>query len=319
MAGLLPLVRGGAGTCCYGTQRSVRFSTSVAMAVNGSEQRARRRPPLTSLTLPYSHLLAADVTLLRNFWQSQKGGFDSSWGVVIGKVSTTGTVSGTSFTDPSGKFSASDVGADVVTPDESTYVGKITAYGSPTSVTVSPSGGATGEIRWGYHVSNLTFDDDNFAVSESSPQVYDLSLKCHQTKNPGCTAGSPGGTFPVLSAGVRAQHPFTQTQRFQNLQSENKICGVQYSYAFVGGGLSGFATDAIPGWVISYPVLTDADLRTLENFVRCQYGAWSSFTFIEPKSETSFDHCRFTDDFSVTHADYNRNSVSITIIQTNGS
>lgn len=83
MSGTLPLVRGTA-QALYPVTRSVEFLTDIATALNATEQRFKRRPPLTRFTLPYSRVNAADTQAFRNFHDSQKGTFDSTWSFTLG-------------------------------------------------------------------------------------------------------------------------------------------------------------------------------------------------------------------------------------------
>lgn len=85
MAGTLPTVRGSA-QALYPVQRSVSFLTDIAIGLNATEQRAKKRPPLTTFTLSYSRISAADTAAMKAFFESQKGSFDSTWSFTLGST-----------------------------------------------------------------------------------------------------------------------------------------------------------------------------------------------------------------------------------------
>jgi len=85
MSGTLPTVRGGA-QCLYPVTRTVQFLTDIATALNASEQRFKRRPPLTIFTLPYKSMSATDTSTMKAFFESQKGEFDSTWSFTLGST-----------------------------------------------------------------------------------------------------------------------------------------------------------------------------------------------------------------------------------------
>src|ERR1043165_26952 len=83
MSGTLPTVRGGVQALCPVTRR-VEFLTDVAMAVNSTEQRAKRRPPLTRFVLPYTRINSTETAAMKAFFESQKGTFDTTWSFTLG-------------------------------------------------------------------------------------------------------------------------------------------------------------------------------------------------------------------------------------------
>src|SRR5215831_18422814 len=99
MSGTLPLVRSsgdGPGTqALYPVTRRVEFLTDVLIHLNGTEERRKKRPPLTRFILPYSKINHADMVTMRNFHASQKGTFDSTWSFTLGSK----TYNGLTFED----------------------------------------------------------------------------------------------------------------------------------------------------------------------------------------------------------------------------
>ena len=83
MSGTLPTVRGGA-QALYPVTRTVQFATDVAIALNATEQRFKRRPPLTTFSLPYARMNSTDTAAMKAFFESQKGEFDSTWSFTLG-------------------------------------------------------------------------------------------------------------------------------------------------------------------------------------------------------------------------------------------
>ena len=256
MAGTLPLVRGTA-QALYPVTRRVEFLTDVAIALNSSEQRFKRRPPLTRFLLPYSRINATDMQAFRAFHATQKGTFDSTWSFTLGTT---------------------------------TY-------------------------------SHLTFEDDTFTAEETDawPLEYNFTLRARQTINPGQTAGVAGGSFPALANGAAAQLPFSRADRFAVLKNDNPT-GPRYAWIWLNGegDLTGFPSAALHGWTLTYPLITDAELTTLETFFRNQWGRWAQFPFTDPDTLVTYSKCRFdTDVMEIRHNAPNQNSCTLSILETN--
>lgn len=254
MAGSLPAVRGTAQVL-YPVTRRVEFLTDVAIGLNATEQRFKKRPPLTRFVLPYTKINNTDMLAMRAFHASQFGTFDSTWSVTLGST---------------------------------TY-------------------------------SNLTFEDDTFTALQTAdyPTAWSFTLRARQTQNAGQTAGSAGGSFPTLANSTTTQFPYARMDRFAVLLNDNPI-GSRYSWKWYGGGLSGFPTGALHGWSLGYPVLSDADLVTLETFFRNQWGRWASFSFTDPDTAVTYTKCRFDmDAMEIKLNAIDQNSVTLAILETN--
>lgn len=254
MSGSLPTVRGGVQALCPVTRR-VEFATDVAIALNATEQRFKRRPPLTRFILPYTRMNATDTAAMKAFFESQKGTFDSTWTFTLGAT---------------------------------TY-------------------------------SHLTFEDSTFVAREddATRTTYSFTLRARQTQNAGQTAGLAGAAFPTLANGATAMLPFQQLRRFAVLLNDNPN-GIRYSWVWYGGGLSGFPTRSLRGFELSFPVLTDADLATIEAHFRNQWGRWSSFSFTDPDDSTTYTKCRYDDDaIEIVNNGPNQNSLTLRILETN--
>lgn len=331
MSGMLPLVRGGA-TALYPVTRRLTYLTDIAMALNATEQRSKGRAPLTELVLPYSRVSAADLATFKAFFESQKGPFDSTWGLVLGR-SGLGTISSgsqvlqaTAALYPLGPFVSSDVGSQAVIAGAgaagAALVTTIQAYTSPTQVTLASAASTSvsgADARWGLYFPNMTLQDQNFSATEEDQTrtSYSFTLTARQTKNPGATAGSPGGTFPTITAGVATQFPYIQMRRFQVMVNDNPV-GPRYSWTWFGGSLSGFPSGSLRAWELHGPMLSDADLATWEAFYRAQWGRWGTFTMIDPEDASSHPNCRFDSDvLEIQHVSPNINSTTLRILETN--
>lgn len=168
--------------------------------------------------------------------------------------------------------------------------------------------------------SNLALEDDSFEAVEAAQTqtTYAFTLKARQVKNPGYTCGSPGAAFPTLANGLRTQLPYSQIRRFSVMKSVSPTTGLQYAFTWFGASLTGFPSGALHGWQLSFPVLSDADLSTLETHFRNQWGRWSSFTFRDPETGTDYPKCRYDQDvFEVTHQQPNVNSLTLRVMETN--
>jgi len=88
MAGSLPLVRGGFQALCPVTRR-VEFLTDIAIGLNATEQRFKRRPALTRFVLPYTRVNATETAAFKAFFDSQRGTFDPTWSFTLGATTYT--------------------------------------------------------------------------------------------------------------------------------------------------------------------------------------------------------------------------------------
>ena len=254
MAGTLPTVRGGVQCLCPVTRR-VEFLTDVAIGLNGTEQRAKRRPPLTRFVLPYSRMNATDTAAMKAFFESQKGTFDSTWSFTLGATTYT----------------------------------------------------------------HLTLEDDTFTAREedATRTTYAFTLRARQTQNAGQTAGSAGAAFPTLANGLRAMLPYQQVRRFAVLLNDN-VTGMRFSYSWFAASLSGFPTRSLRGWELAYPILTDADLATIEGHYRNQWGRWNAFSFTDPDDATVYTKCRYDlDALEIVNNGPNLNAITLRILETN--
>jgi len=168
--------------------------------------------------------------------------------------------------------------------------------------------------------SNLVLEDDAFSATEaaSTQTTYSFTLRARQVKNPGYTCGSPGAAFPALANGLRTQLPYTQLRRYAVMKNDNPLSGNAFRWTWFGGGLTGFPTGSLHGWVLSFPVLSDADLSTIETHFRNNWGRYGTFTFRDPESGTDYTKCRYDQDaLEIVHSQPNVNSLTLRVMETN--
>jgi len=276
-------------------------------------------------TLNYQNLSPADRSTLRTFFNSQKGQFDPTWYFVLGK-SAIGSVSGTTLTIPTSGayfFTPSDVGGTAYIANAAggglPLIAGVTAYVNSHQVTLATAGSATNQdTRWGIYFGNMTLLSDSLSMlePENKPSLYTLTLACRQTQQAVNVAPTALTAYPTLSAGLIAQHPYTQIERFYTM-IQDQASGMRYSYEYYSSGLTGFPTGALLGWTLGYSI-SNADLATIESFFRGQFGRYGAFSFTDPDSGTTYPACRFGSDIlQIAHQSPNLNAVTVQIVQTN--
>ncbi len=166
--------------------------------------------------------------------------------------------------------------------------------------------------------SHLTFTDSEFTFREeaATPTFYGVQLNARQTQNPGMASGAAGAAFPTLASGKRAMLPYQQMRKFSVLLNDNPACGLRYSW--VWQGLAGFPSRSLRGWEVQYPILTDADLATVETHYRNQFGQFGLFSYTDDDDATVYPKCRYaSDSLDITTAGPNQHSLTLRIMETN--
>lgn len=100
--------------------------------------------------------------------------------------------------------------------------------------------------------------------------------------------------FPTLKTGAVAQYPAERAQ-----QHSTNV------YEFVDGSEQRFSGFAAPlrRWLIRLNQLTEAEMRTLEEFFESQVGASGSFSFTDPWDAAVYPDCSLESD--VLRLDFN--------------
>jgi hypothetical protein len=173
-----------------------------------------------------------------------------------------------------------------------------------------------GANTWG----NLTLLSDSFAFTqEHVSRQYNLSFNMRQVQNSGWSPASAPTAYPTFSTGAVAMTPMTDSTGFLTNVVEG-YAGTRYGFGYYGTSLTNFPTGPLKAWKITYPVLPDADVSTLETFFVGCMGKYISFTFTDPSDSTTYDNVRFDqDELHITYAEPNHTQIEVSLIQTNGS
>lgn len=167
--------------------------------------------------------------------------------------------------------------------------------------------------------NNLTLESDVLSAINPQAQLFNQAVKLRQVSNAGWTPPTPGTTFPTLSFGASCEQPFTQMSVFNTGVSDSQY-GERFSYAYWAAGVSGFPSTYLRAWKLEYPLVSDADIATLESFFLSQFGKWVSFSFKDPLDSITYTHVRFDMDVMEIRAiTKNQWATSLVLRQTNGS
>src|SRR5262245_2510199 len=113
--------------------------------------------------------------------------------------------------------------------------------------------------------------------------------------------------FPALKSGAVAQYPSDRGRVFST--------GVA---RFVDGSEPRFPKygAALRRWTIRLSLLDEAELHTLERFVRDQAGRSGVFSFTDPWDDTEYPNCSFDrDDFEQMLDGWSRGSAEVVIVE----
>lgn len=111
--------------------------------------------------------------------------------------------------------------------------------------------------------------------------------------------------FPLLKSGAIAQYP-VQARRSHSTRV----------LEFVDGGEQRFRNYAEPlrRWVIRLELLTETELKELENFFRTQAGRQQQFSFLDPLTNATVENCSFdSDSIDLTLTGFDQGRTTITI------
>ncbi len=67
----------------YPLTRGHTYRTTVLVAVDGTEQRFSKGSALEDFTLTWTSIRTADKNLVRDFFNSRKGAFDTTWDITL--------------------------------------------------------------------------------------------------------------------------------------------------------------------------------------------------------------------------------------------
>lgn len=206
--------------------------------------------------------------------------------------------------------------SNIMTTDQSAWLTLFTnekgRFGQDMQITV---GGVT------YSNLALTSDDLTQTAITTSGMVFNQQVALRQVSNSSWTPPSAGTTYPSFSWSGVAQYPYGTVTTFYTSVNDNPT-GPRYAFPWYANPspLTNFPTVPLKRWRISYPLMTDADLATLENFFVSVQGRWISFSFTDPITGTPYSHVRFDDDIlSIRYLAPNQSSVEVVLKQTYNS
>lgn len=162
---------------------------------------------------------------------------------------------------------------------------------------------------------NLTLMSDQLAVTNPDALMFNQDINLRQVSNAAWTAPSAPTAFPVFSWGGSCGRPTTQIQMWYT-NVEDSLLGPRYGLQYYGV-VSGFPAGSLRMWRITYQLMSDADMATLETFFLAAQGRYHSFTFVDPFDGTTQSHVRFDSDvLDIKYMTVNQNSTTVTLIQT---
>lgn len=176
----------------------------------------------------------------------------------------------------------------------------------------------------GPYIYNLSLDSDDLNVIARSPGAFDQTVTLKQVLNSGWAQPPTPSQYPSFKFATgapiaSAEYPFQQTTRFATQQNISEF-GPQYSYALYNAGLTNFPTGPLHSWKLTYPLLTDEDALTLENFFLGVMGRCYSFTFTDPITMLTYTNVRMDQDtLSLQSLTVNQVSTAVTLVETFGS
>ena len=170
--------------------------------------------------------------------------------------------------------------------------------------------------------SDLTMQEDDLLVTVPGPTTFNQQITLRQVKNYPWTVPSAGSTYPSFKFGgsiaiAVAEYPFGQGNAARTDVNDSPY-GQRYAYAWYKAFTprDNYPSSLLKAWKLSYPLLTDADATTLENFFLGCQGRYKSFTFVDPLDASSNANCRFDmDDISFKYVTKNMQQTEVTIKQ----
>jgi hypothetical protein len=112
-------------------------------------------------------------------------------------------------------------------------------------------------------------------------------------------------TFPSMKTNAVVQYPARRSMRYHN-ETVRFVDGREQRYRDCAGPLR--------RWEIRLNLLDEGELATLEEFFATNQGAFGTFTFTDPWSGQSFEHCSFaTDGMEMTASGEMRNAAILLV------
>jgi hypothetical protein len=169
--------------------------------------------------------------------------------------------------------------------------------------------------------SDLTLMSDDLGVTTQRPLQYDQQFTLRQVKFPyaSWTPSTAPTSYPTLACGAVAELPFLQVSTYLTSVNESKL-GPRFAFSWYGSSLTNFPPGYLRMWKLTYPLLNDADLATLEYFFTACQGRLVSFSFTDPIDSTAYTHVRLdSDEMEIKYMTKGQYSTTLSLRQTNGS
>jgi len=315
----LPTLRGTAQQALYPFKRTIKCSTLVTTNQDGSQQRSILSSPRVLFDLPFTRLNPADKNSVKALAASALGQNATNETLTLGNVTYTnlsldsdlysGKVRATTMWDSGLKLSQTQaqnlrptttLGADVLIGD--------------TSITVASVAGFNGYITIGTETMLITWtpDSTHFTVSRGQLGTTAATHTSGDTVSWG-PAFALGAALPAFPNTTRTQIPWQQNQQYKTEVSSMEA-GPKWTYPWYGGHLIAFPTEGLRQWVIGGDMLTDAETALLEAHFLANWGRFSSFTFTDPETLTTYEDAYYTtDEMVIEYIEPNVNRVSLTV------
>ena len=167
--------------------------------------------------------------------------------------------------------------------------------------------------------SDLRFDSDQQASTESSPLYYNSSFDLVQT-SPGALNTNPSpptswASYPVLNSPF--QLPYKPSINFVTSITQLDS-GPSYTWSFPANHTTPVSATYLPIFYLSYQSISDTDLNTLEQFYNYVQGPVCFFSFTDPDTTyatpITYPKCHFLNlSLDITYNEPNSSSVSVVI------
>lgn len=175
-------------------------------------------------------------------------------------------------------------------------------------------------------LANCQFVDDSMQWTKQSVSnigSWNGTLKFRQVANTsGIGPSMYPGPFPTLGTvngfGYQTGYPFIRTQNFFSIRAELDTGGTIVR-PLIGSGLTGYPSRQLYRWTLSFTVLSDADLFTLQSHFFNAAGRYTNFAFTDLQMNKTFTKVAYAmDTFDATYQMKGISSVTIQLQEVYG-
>lgn len=105
--------------------------------------------------------------------------------------------------------------------------------------------------------------------------------------------------FPQINSNmIMTQLPYSAGQSYGTI-SQDVETGMRWTFPLRASGLSGFPTDTLRRFNLSFPTITDAEVASLKTFFESMRGRWGQFGLLDPAGNL----VQYSEDFSQSYWD----------------